>query len=234
MNKLLFILFLLTFNLFLSAQTPKSMKIIYVYDALCGWCYGFSPVITQFAAKHSQEADFLVISGGMVVGERIGAIGEVAPYISWAYKEVENRSGVKFGQAFLDDILKEGKTIFTSIPAAWALSAFKTYQPQNSVAFAARLQKGVYWDGASPLDYAHYGKMAAEFGINADEFVKKMQTAEIQALATADFDYSTQLGVQGFPAVFLEMKGQIVFFANGYMDLPALEKQLEQAKLLIK
>jgi len=234
MNKL-FLSFI--FALFMGInciQAQKTMKIIYVYDALCGWCYGFSPVMEQFAAKHSAEAEFVVISGGMVVGERIGAIGEVAPYISWAYKEVENRAGVKFGQKFLDEVLKEGKTVFTSIPAAWALSAFKTYQPQNSVAFAARLQKGVYWDGAAPLDYQHYGKMAAEFGINAEEFVQKMQTEEIQNLANQDFNYSNQLGVQGFPAVFLEKNGQYVFFANGYMDLASLEKQFEQAILMIK
>lgn len=58
------------------------MKLIYVYDALCGWCYGFSPIIKQFYKKHKNHFDSIqVVSGGMIRGERIGAIGEVAPYI---------------------------------------------------------------------------------------------------------------------------------------------------------
>lgn len=50
----------------------------------------------------------------MVVG-KVVPIGEVASYISWACKDVEKATGVKFGDGFLNDILKDGKAIFTSI-----------------------------------------------------------------------------------------------------------------------
>ena len=89
--------------------------LIYVYDALCGWCYGFSPVMQQLHEKYSKEMDFTVLSGGMVTGERVGPIGQVAGYISEAYKTVEAHSGVQFGDGFLNGILKEGKAIFNSV-----------------------------------------------------------------------------------------------------------------------
>ena len=73
-------------------------SIIYVYDALCGWCYGFSPVIKQVFEKYQAQFDFEVISGGMILGERQGPIGEVAAYIKGAYKTVEDTTGVKFGE----------------------------------------------------------------------------------------------------------------------------------------
>ncbi|MFW5762224.1 MAG: DsbA family protein, partial [Cyclobacteriaceae bacterium] len=92
-------------------------KIIYCYDALCGWCYGFSPVMEKIHQQYQQDFQFEVISGGMITGERIGPVGEVAPYIKQAYKLVENTTGVKFGDDFLR-VLNEGKAIFTSIPPA--------------------------------------------------------------------------------------------------------------------
>ena len=108
-----------------SIKNADKIKLIYVYDALCGWCYGFSPVIDQFAKKYKNDLTFEVISGGMVTGGRIGSIGEVAGYISWAYKDVENATGIKFGNNFLNKTLKDGKAIFTSIPPAIAMSVFK-------------------------------------------------------------------------------------------------------------
>ena len=70
------------------AKTAKPMAdkptFFYVYDALCGWCYGFSPVMQNVAAKYDDRLNFEVISGGMVTGPRVGPIGQVAPYIKSA------------------------------------------------------------------------------------------------------------------------------------------------------
>ena len=134
----------------------EQLKLIYIYDALCGWCYGFSPVINDFAEKFKEELDIQVVSRGMIRGDRIGPIGEVAPYIKDAYKTVEDSTGVKFGEAFLQAILADGSTVFTSIPASIALSVFKTLQPENSLKYATDLQKAIYLDGVQPLDISAY------------------------------------------------------------------------------
>lgn len=199
------------------------MKIIYVYDALCGWCYGFSPVMEQFHDKYKDQVAFEVISGGMITGNRIGPIGEVAPYISWAYKEVEKATGVQFGAAFLDTTLKNGSAIFTSIPPAIALSIFKSRQPDNSVPFAAALQKAIYFDGIEPENLTAYGPIAAAFGLDAADFVSQMSDPQNTQYAKNDFQTSTALGVTGFPAVFLEADGTYYQIASGYVPLAVLE-----------
>jgi hypothetical protein len=69
-------------------------KIIYIYDALCGWCYGFSPVMQQLQEKYAGKLEFEVLSGGMIMGLRAGPIGEVAAYIEKAYPDVESETCV--------------------------------------------------------------------------------------------------------------------------------------------
>ena len=44
-------------------MTPR---IIYCYDAYCGWCYGFSPVIKALYEKYNDQFEFETISGGMI------------------------------------------------------------------------------------------------------------------------------------------------------------------------
>jgi len=216
---------------------PPKMKLIYLYDALCGWCYGFSPVMQRFAAEHADELTFEVISGGMITGPRIGPIGEVAPYISWAYKEVEQKTGVTFGEGFLQGILAEGKAIFSSVPPAVVLSVFKAERPGDAVAFAGRLQRAVYHDGIEPEDTAAYGALAAEFGLDSAAFVALMGEARFQQAAQQDFAYSQALGVTGFPTVVLAAESggeeKLVLLGQGYLPYEALLARYAKAKGLV-
>ncbi len=200
------------------------MKIIYVYDALCGWCYGFSPVMSQFQEKYKNTMNFEVISGGMITDSRIGPIGEVASYINSAYKTVENTTGVKFGNAFLTKTLKNGTAIFTSVPPAIALSVFKREgQQKNHIQFAAELQKAIYYDGIEPNDLQAYGQVASTFGLDAEVFVEKMKEPIYQNYAEEDFRKSVALGVNGFPSVFIEENGMYTQIARGYVSWNTLE-----------
>lgn len=200
------------------------MKIVYVYDVLCGWCYGFSPVICEFHEKYKDRVGFEVISGGMITGDRIGPIGEVASYINRAYKDVEISTGVRFGQGFLDKTLKEGEAIFTSIPPAIALSVFKSSEQRNSVQFAAALQKAIYFDGIEPENEDAYIQIASDFGLEAATFKAKMKDSFYREKAETDFRTSADLGVTGFPTVFTEKNGTYHKIANGYMPFDSLER----------
>lgn len=203
-------------------------KIIYVYDALCGWCYGFSPVITQIHEKYKDELDFEVISGGMITGNRIGPIGQVAPYISWAYKEVETKTGVTFGEGFLEGILKDGKAIFSSIRPAVALAVFKTHHPEQTVAFAETLQKAIYYDGIEPENVQAYGPYAEQYGMAGETFIANMQEAEYLKLAEKDFQKSAALEVNGFPSVFFLQGTTAWLIARGYTPFDLLDERIQK------
>lgn len=211
----------------------EKLKLIYVYDALCGWCFGFSPVMSAFAEKYQSEIEVQVVSGGMIRGERIGPIGEVAAYIKDAYKTVENSTGVSFGKAFLEDVLEEGSTIFTSIPASIALSVFKTLKPEASLDYAGDLQKAIYVDGIPPQDLKAYGKIAASYGLDQAEFVKMMGQDTFESMAEEDFALAQQMGVNGFPTIILHNGEKAVMMARGYLPMDRLEGNYSQAKAVL-
>lgn len=206
------------------------MKLIYIYDALCGWCYGFSPVMENFKEKYASELDFKVISGGMIIGDRVGPIGEVAGYIAQAYLQVEKSTGVKFGEGFLKGILAEGTAEFNSIPAAMALCIFKKLLPNQQVQFAARLQKAIYYDGIEPLDLKAYAKLAGEFGLNEREFLLQLNDEKYLKKAEKEFAFSQQMGVTGFPTVILQQGEKAGIIAKGYLPFDDFEKNYLHAK----
>ncbi|WP_033408307.1 DsbA family protein [Psychroflexus tropicus] len=202
------------------------MTIVYVYDALCGWCYGFSPVIMKLQEEYKPALTIEVISGGMITGSRIGPIGEVTSYIKSAYKTVEARCDVKFGEGFLNHTLADGKAVFTSVPPAIALSIIKHLKPDHSLSFATALQKAIYHTGISPDDLEAYAALASDYGIDAQFFIEKMQDPVYNQMAKEDFKRSVDLGVKGFPTVFVKQDEDYSEVCRGYLSYKDLRNNL--------
>lgn len=205
----------------------KAVKIIYVYDALCGWCYGFSPVLKQCYENHKNDFEFEVLSGGMMIGDRVGSINNIAPYIKTAYKSVENTTGVKFGDAYLR-VLDEGNMILNSELASIALSLFKQYFPDKSVLFAHEIQNALYFDGRDPNEIETFKNIAVKHGINPDEFEAKLKSDIAKEAAYYDFALSRQLRVDSYPAVLMQTSETgFYLIAKGYTDYDTLELRIE-------
>ena len=200
----------------------KPIKIHYFYDALCGWCYGFSAVVTQLWEKYKEELDFEVYSGGMVTGERVGPIGQVAPYIKDAYKTVEKASGVTFGQPFLDK-LQEGSTVIDSIPACKVLSMVKQEKPEISFPFASKLQSAVYQDGIETSDINAFEPYLAEIGISKDRFAQLKSDPGIDQLTEQDFKVNAQMGVQGFPTMVAQIEDEYFLMTRGFAPFEKMD-----------
>lgn len=199
-------------------------QILYFYDALCGWCYGFSPVIQQLYQKYQDQFEFHIISGGLKYGDAAGAIGVVAPYIkAGAYKTVEEQCGVKFGAAFVEGPLQEGTMIMDSLPPATALSIVKEENPSVAFEFGAILHRAIYVDGMHPRAIDGYSTYAQQIGLDPDNFVQKLNTEKYKQLALQDFGLAKRFGITGFPTL-VGIQGEKAFLlAQGYRKLEAVE-----------
>src|ERR1700730_7496129 len=123
--------------------------VLYCYDAYCGLCSGFSPVIRRIAAEYENQLSFEVLSGGMILHEKPLPISVTAEYIRKSYKTVEEYSGVKFGEDYLWHISMQDKRAWfrDSEKPAIALCVFKDSFPNQQVPFAADLQYALHFEG---------------------------------------------------------------------------------------
>lgn len=193
--------------------------IYYCYDAYCGWCYGFSPVIKQIAAEYKDQLSFEVLSGGMIPPEHARPISAMAAYISEGYKRVEEMTGVKFGDDYLWHIFNPGESdwIPHSQTAAIALCILKELHPEQQVAFATDLQYALHVEGRDLTDKEAYRHLLEKYTIDADDFFNKLESEEYKDKALYEFSLCKQLQVTGFPALLLQA-GETKFYlvARGY------------------
>ena len=203
--------------------------VYYIYDVLCSWCYAFSPVMHKFYEEHKDEYDFRVMSGGMVLGEQEGPIGALPQAIKDGFKRITELSGREFGDAFYT-MLEEGSAQLSSLPGALAMAAFRTYQPDNTIAFAKRMQEAIYQEGMAPTEAKTYGHCAEDFGMNSSDFMKLMVDKERLDLVTQEFQIVKSWGIQGFPSVVFQEKDKAFFLARGYMSYEDVESNLAKVK----
>ena len=205
----------------------KKVKIIYVYDAICGWCFGFSPTMAKLKEHYQDKIEFEVVSGGLKLSKGVGAIDLVAPYIKTSYPDVERTCGVKFGDAFVNGTLKKGTMILNSLPPAIAMCIMKERYPKKSFEFASLLHKMYYVDGIEPEDYEAYGTYAATIGYDKSEFNNKMKDSIYIQKAYKDFEYAQSLGANSFPTVIIEQNGKMEILFSGFLAFDRAKQMID-------
>lgn len=203
--------------------------IIYCYDAYCGWCYGFSPVIKNLWQRYNQAFDFETLSGGMIPENATRHISAIAPYIRDAYKTVEEMTGVKFGDDFLWHIRNPDLSDWfpnSEMPAI-AMAIFREKFPAATIGFAADLQEALYSEGRDLTDKEAYRHLLEKYDMDADDFYSKLADPAYKEKAHYDFSLVKQLGVTGFPCVFLQLEeSKLYMIARGFSDSASIEKRI--------
>ncbi|HEY0679905.1 MAG TPA: DsbA family protein [Chitinophagaceae bacterium] len=206
------------------------MTIIYCYDAYCGWCYGFSPVIRKIAEEYADRLTFEVFSGGMIVPETPRHISVTAGYIQKAYKTVEDYSGVQFGQDYLWHVFNADKSDWFphSEKPAIALCVFKDLLPGQQVQFAADLQYALHFEGRDLTDNEAYRHLLEKYNIPAEEFYEKLKSREYRDKAYYEFALVKQLQVTGFPTVLLQVsETKFYLLAKGFTPYDTFKERIE-------
>jgi putative protein-disulfide isomerase len=203
--------------------------LIYCYDAYCGWCYGFSPVIQKIAEAYKDKFHTEVLSGGMVLPQEPVHIKATAGYIKGAYKTVEEHSGIKFGTDYLWHINNPDDSDWfpSSEKPAIALSIFKELYPEKQVAFIADMQYSLYFEGRDLTDDEAYRHLLEKYAIDADEFYHKLKDEKYKELAYYEFQLCKQLQVTGFPQVLMQLtENKFHLLARGYTDYETLQSRI--------
>lgn len=204
--------------------------IYYCYDAYCGWCYGFSPVIKKLCEEYEGRLFFEVLSGGMIPVEYKKHISSVSSYIEQAYKQVEETTGIQFGKDYLWHVFNPDKSDWYqhSEKSAAALCVFKEYFPEKQIAFASDIQYALHFEGRDLTDDEAYRHLLEKYNIPAEEFYQKLNSESYREKAHYEFALCKQLQATSFPQVLIQTGEQKFYLlAKGYTGFHTLNNRLE-------
>ncbi|MBK8609649.1 MAG: DsbA family protein [Chitinophagaceae bacterium] len=211
--------------------------LIYCYDAYCGWCYGFSPVVKKIAADYTDTLDVEVLSGGMMTGEQAVPIEKIAPFILSEYKTVEEYAGVKYGEDFLWHINNPDKSdwILNSEKPAIALCILKEYYPDRQLEFASDLQHALNYEGRDLDDDEAYRHLLDKYNIQPEAFYSKLSAPEYKEMAYYEFALMKQLQVTGYPTAFIQTgETKLFMIARGFTKYEDVKQRIENVLTELK
>ena len=214
----------------------KKPTLIYCYDAYCGWCYGFSPILKKIAEQFKNDIDIEVFSGGMMTGEDKVSIEEISPFIKGAYHRVEELTGIKFGEDFLWHINNPDKSdwVMDSEKAAIALCIFKEYYPDDALSFASDLQYALNFEGRDLTDDEAYRHLVIKYNIPEIEFYDKLKSDVYKDKAHYEFALCKHLQVTSFPQVLMqETDSKFHLISQGFSDYETMAARVQNLLLEI-
>ncbi|MEV4434898.1 DsbA family protein [Streptomyces sp. NPDC049585] len=202
------------------------MKLVYVFDAYCGWSHGFSPTLTEITRRHP-DLPVEVVSGGLFTGARRVPIREFG-YVQGANAKIAELTGAEFGPAY-ERLIADGSFVMDSEAAARGISALRAAAPERAAELAAALQRAFYVDGLSLSEAATYHAVAEEAGLSAEAVAAAFTGPDAAAQARADFRRAARYGVQGFPTLLAVDGDRVTVLAVGHATAAAVEAALGAA-----
>ncbi|TDB76744.1 DsbA family protein [Micromonospora sp. KC723] len=199
------------------------MKLVYVFDAYCGWSHGFSRTMSQVAARHP-ELPVEVVSGGLFIGERRQPIGNFG-YVPAANAKISELTGADFGDGY-HRLIADGSFVMDSEAAARGVAALRQAAPDRAVELAGALQRAFYIDGHSLSAPETYRTVAEAAGLDADAVVAAFQEPAAQAAAEADFRRAVDLGIDAYPTLLAAAGQRVVPLAFGHATADQIDQRL--------
>ncbi|MGY8637026.1 DsbA family protein [Bradyrhizobium sp. 14AA] len=122
------------------------MQITYLFDPLCGWCYGASPVLEQLAAL--DDATLVLAPTGLFAGPAARTMDQHFAAHAWQNDQrIARLTGLPFSEAYRSGILGKTGSMFDSAAATLGIVAVGLTAPARQLEALKLLQCARYVDG---------------------------------------------------------------------------------------
>ncbi len=183
------------------------MRITYLFDPLCGWCYGAVPALERLAQLDAAIVE--LAPSGLFAGEGARPMDVNFAAFAWQNDQrIARLSGQQFTDAYRTKILGKAGSMFDSAPATLGVVAVGLTELAREIDAMKVLQYARYVDGRDNSELVVVGDIleGAGFG-EAARRVRAPDEALLSAYrqrTSAARSEMKRFGVNGVPALIVE------------------------------
>ncbi|MGD8339150.1 MAG: DsbA family protein [Gammaproteobacteria bacterium] len=177
----------------------------YLYDPLCGWCYGAEPLVN--AAEHVAGLTIRLHGGGLWP-EPTRLPEETRLYIKEADTRVAAMSGQPYGRSYLEELILDPTLTLESRPTTAAVLAAEKLDANKGLEMLRGIQHAHYERGLKVVEPDVLLQIADEIGLDRGEFQAALGEVDAAAHITNTKRFMQQIGTNGFPTFVLQVGDQ--------------------------
>ena len=204
-------------------EPRKGPRLVYGFDPLCGWCYGFVPAMRALRERRPDLPITLAL-GGLVTGERVGPYHLMEGYIRGASQRLEAVTGRAPSQTFFD-LITRPDTIGSSVEPSIVIQSVIDHEPEAALAFAHDVIEAHFTDGADLNDRTLYATLFERHGIDRPVPSLSENTAAIHRR----FAETRSIGIDSFPTLLVVRDGRTLRLPTTY-DGDELAELVDRAR----
>jgi putative protein-disulfide isomerase len=174
----------------------------YIYDPLCGWCYGAEALVS--AASTSPSVG-LELHAGALWPEPTRLPESTRLYIRQADQRIAAMSGQRFGADYHDGLLLDPTMVLESRPPTAAVLAAQSLDPTKALPMLRAIQHAHYEQGRRVVEHDVLCDIAVEIGLDRAEFEAALERVSLEEHLSATHRLMSQVGAQGFPTFVLQV-----------------------------
>lgn len=140
-------------------------RIIYLFDPLCGWCYGASPMLAKMI---EDGMPIEAIPTGLFSGSGARPMDEAFAAYAWSNDQrIQRLTGQEFSKDYLEKVLGKPGAMFDSTATTMGVVAAGLHEPHMRLSALQTLQHGRYVRGLDTSDATVVANLLDEAGLSA-------------------------------------------------------------------
>lgn len=200
-------------------------KLYYAYDPLCGWCFGFHPIVEKLKSRFEDDLELNVIPGGLATDENAQKIKDGYTYIRTSIKQVEDTTGVEFGENF-KLLAEEGSYYYNSEPSCRTQTVVNELNPDEALNIAGMLHHALFIDGQNLNEWETFEELLSELEIDLEKAENLYRSEKIKQKTKKNFTWCTKNDATAFPTLLLQIDDEIGILSRGFRPFDVLESHL--------
>ena len=206
----------------------------YLFDPLCGWCYGAMPALSALSEVPAVAIELLPT--GLFAGE--GARPMNADFAAYAWsndQRIEGLTGQRFSEQYREQVLGDHQRPFDSGPATVALTAVFLTAPARELEALKAIQTARYVDGKDTTSLETLAGVLRGLGLEQAAALVAQPDEDLLVANRTRMNRGQALmrefGARGVPTLVAESgaKRWVVNHADFYSNPSALAGALEAA-----
>ena len=195
----------------------------YVHDPMCSWCYGFAPVWRELRDGLGDSVRVVSLVGGLAPDSEEPMPPELREKLQATWRRIMQ---VIPGTEFNFDFWSLNIPRRSTYPACCAAIAARRMADKEE-AMTRAIQSAYYREASNPSDLEVLADAAASIGLDRDEFVAQMQSAELQRVFAAELEQVRGIGVHSFPSLVLAHGGELHNVELDYLSATTMQRRIE-------
>jgi putative protein-disulfide isomerase len=201
--------------------------LIYCYDPMCSWCWGFRPTWNTLEALLADD----LARGRLIIQPMLGGLAEdsdrpmpeeMKQKLASIWKQIETTLGTSFNYDFWTSTTPRRSTY----PACRACLVARDFDLESEMRY--EIQQAYYLNAQNPSDIETLTHCAERIGINPADFTSSYEGIVKEQRLEGEIQRARAMGLNSFPSLAL-LKGDSLYpVPLNYRDAHSMKAAIDE------